>query len=426
MDNIITRAKLITDPTRETLVIVETEGGRSWARLASRSWFSRFSGAQYAVRRRFDPPQTVPGKVTRVLNQESGEQHEVVPRITVHGVAEEKLLKTAQLFHMHYDEQESYLIGKVDEYLQRYIASDSDPIRALFEPGVNKTWDHRIQRDIREELGLDVRVDIADDPIVSPWIGKIRGHPARGCVFSFRPLNSERIFKLTLSVRIAGVAFRHWNALKNRGHRNLAVDEEMAAIEERIRRILGPVFSSFPSAALASTHGGFWKCLGQTLTKGVGAEIEKEFGCRIEITDVIRDKSELEDNVDKKGDPELLARLEKWSGLRTSAMDNYADILQTMDFDLTDAAVVAARDAVNEIDAEVEKLRKQIATEYQIKSLWEEAKPDFNLMRDAIDRTVLLLNLPPGAVDTAMLIEDGHAPPTQRLADAPKAGSKQD
>ena len=410
MDNIITRASSVTNSSREVLVKIESEGGHFWARPAPDGLFALFSKDRCVVRRQFVPPQTVQGNVTQVLNRESGENHEMVPTITVRGVVEEKLLKAAALFFAHYEEQESFLKNKVDEFLKRYINTDSDPLRALFEPGVNRTWDYYLARDVREELGLDVSVTIADDPVITPWIAKIRGHPARPCSFSFRPLNSGSTFTLTLSFRITGVAFKHWNALRNRGKENLPLNEEMNQMEARMRVILAPVFSSFPRAALASSHGGFWKAVEQLLTQGVGEEIEKEFGCKVEITNLLRGKSEVETSLDKGGDPEIIADLQKFAETRRKALDRYAETLEAMDFQTSDPNVIAAQEALDDINDRFKKLREKIVAERST-SIYENFGRTFDVddMKDSLERTARLLMVTPRTDYTALLLSENPA-----------------
>jgi len=179
MKDIIVRAAQVTDQSNEVLFAVAIVDGRLRARRASPSFFAFLRSSRYIVRRRFDPPEVVLGTTLKILNKASGDELEITPRITVEGAAENKLQQVVESFHDHYTAQESLLKSTVARLLTNYIEQDSDPIKALFEPGLNKNWDYQLRRDLLDQLGLEARIEIVFDPEVAPWIEKIRGHPAR-------------------------------------------------------------------------------------------------------------------------------------------------------------------------------------------------------------------------------------------------------
>ena len=146
------------------------------------------------------------------------------------------------------------------------------------------------------------------------------------------------------------------------------------------------------------------------MTQGVGEEIEKEFGCKVEITNLLRGKSEVETSLDKGGDPEIIADLQKFAETRRKALDRYAETLEAMDFQTSDPNVIAAQEALDDINDRFKKLREKIVAERST-SIYENFGRTFDVddMKDSLERTARLLMVTPRTDYTALLLSENPA-----------------
>ncbi len=410
MENIITKSS--SAAANEILVRMGKANGKPRATVDPGSWWSRLWHRFYAVRLTFEPPLVVQCSPAKLLNSASGDEIELRPRITIQRVSDDDVTTVAETFHDHYTEQAGYLKRLAGKLLQDLITDPSggDPMVALFEPSRNMAWDYQIAARIRERTGLDVHVQLMTDDEAQGYIDRLRSEPARSLELQFRPLSTPRPSTIRLSYRVTGIAYRFWNVLCSRARQKQPPEDAMNRIGERIRHILDPVISGLEPKVLMNNHAGFWKHVETSFSEGVGMRIAEEFGCRIVITDLKRDKTSFETQMDATEDPDAMNRVKAKIQLIDDARAHRDEMLRACGFDMENDEVKRATKAIEHLDGELAMLKASLNKEKQLTAVRELPGADvLGILRDAADQARRTLRLPPAKGEQTQWLLDDEA-----------------
>lgn len=398
MDNIIKKTN--SPGPNETLVSVSRAGSGWKAEWAKKSILPSLIAKRYAVRYLFEPPKIISCSPITVVNPEDGEKLEIQPKLRIERVPEENILKVAETFHPFYEQQDGYLRRETESILHRYIDEASDPVAEVLEPVHNRSWNYRVAQELRARTGLEVFVQLLNDDDVNSWIAALKAEPSRYLELEFRPLSTPRSYKLRMSFRVTGIAIRNWNILCARSRANRNPSDELAAIETRIGQILDPVVTTMQAAVIMSNHGGFWRHVEHMFSEGVGLRIAEEFGCQIAISDLKRDKTDFETQLDKKEDPEAVDRVTKMMSLIDEARENHAELLRATGFNLEDEAVQTAERSVKALEGRLGELKEQLNKEKQLTPVrYLPGIESLSDLRTAAEQARRTLHLPPPTQD---------------------------
>ena len=389
MEPIIRKTRKLSNPENEILVQVDHGDGAIRARRVTDASFPRWGTSYYSVRKKFVEPITIFGDTTRIYHAESDDSLELKPTVRVLGVTSDGATRAASVLHLHEKNQEVFLRNSISDLLKRYIEEEEDPIRAFFEPGSKEPWTFRLASDVRKRYGLDVKVQLLFEEGMEKWVDALCTGPPRRLTLNFRPFTAAREFHLIFSYRVVNVHYAFWTALRRRTPREFAafswdqnsvggldeqrvqelVDGEMSQIESRIKDILNPIISGFSPEILQCSHPGFWRMLGQAFNEAFDRQIGKEFGVRAELSDVMREKNKLEEELDKFEDEDALDSLERKRELLVDAEENLNKMMRTSGFDLESAEVQNAQRAVDAIRGQIKEMKTGINQEHQLEAV---------------------------------------------------------
>jgi hypothetical protein len=304
------------------------------------------------------------------------------------------------------------LLSEIARLLPNYVKTDSDPIAALLAPKASRGWDHRLQQDLRTELGLETRVVLHLEEDSGRWVEKLRAEPARQYPnVKFRPFNATRNFLLTFSLRVPDISIKHWSAVRRRARVNLAPKAELDVIQDRIKQLIDPIVVNFPPNVLQCTHDGFWQCLGVNLRNCVQPLIAEEFGCLIDISGMKRERNPYEEQRYAQEDPEALKRIKHLYDQLDKARTRHLVALERTDVDLQDEEVKRAARNVKELEKAYDSAKATVDEKSLLGSRpgVPNTQSMIDMLTDTIRQACHVLGLPPGKADTQLLLGPGSA-----------------
>lgn len=196
---------------------------------------------------------------------------------------------------------------------------------------------------------------------IDSWLEKLASAGARRANFSFKPLSVSRPFLIQFSFRVLLEKPKsNPDMLRVRAGRNRDVNEEMAEIESRLNEMIGAFANNLNPHVLQCADSGFWRSVENGLNFHLGPRIEDEFGCRIQITDLRRDKNPLEDELDRLTDPDLKNQVESSLKLLHNAEEHYGEVLAAHGYNIEDENVVQAESAAVALRKRLEDVKRSV------------------------------------------------------------------
>ena len=151
-----------------------------------------------------------------------------------------------------------------------------------------------------------------EDEAVTKWLERLFVTESKRVSFAFKPLSAARPFLLQFTFRVLLDRPTGENLinLRVRARNNSGPAKEVEEIERRLYQMIDAFASNLPPKVLQCADAAFWSEVECRLNQLLSPRIEDEFGCRIVVSDLKREKNPLEDELDRMVDPSLKLRIE--------------------------------------------------------------------------------------------------------------------